>query len=88
MSTSLASVCKAMAAECNLIGHTREPRLNLLPIRELADARLYLKRYALRVIHDNNTAMSSKFNVLYVGAGIVNFGGAAGPWNHSKRLEQ
>ena len=24
----------------------------------------------------------------FVGAGAVNFGGAEGPWNHSKRLEQ
>ena len=26
--------------------------------------------------------------VLFVGAGAVNFGGAEGPWDHSKRLEQ
>ncbi|BGP57104.1 hypothetical protein JCM8202_000546 [Rhodotorula sphaerocarpa] len=27
------------------------------------------------------------FNVVYVGAGEINFGSAEGPWNHSKRLE-
>ena len=27
-------------------------------------------------------------NVAFIGAGLVNFGGAEGPWNHSKRLEQ
>jgi len=26
--------------------------------------------------------------VLFIGAGAVNFGGAAGPWDHSSRLEQ
>lgn len=29
-----------------------------------------------------------KLRVCFVGAGAVNFGGAEGPWNHSKRLEQ
>ena len=26
--------------------------------------------------------------VLFIGAGAVNFGGAAGPWDHSRRLER
>ena len=26
--------------------------------------------------------------VLFVGAGAVNFGGAEGPWDHSRRLEE
>ncbi len=26
--------------------------------------------------------------VLFIGAGAVNFGGAEGPWDHSRRLEQ
>ncbi|WWC70175.1 uncharacterized protein I206_104123 [Kwoniella pini CBS 10737] len=32
--------------------------------------------------------MSSRFNVLLLGAGPINFGSTEGPWNHSKRLEQ
>ncbi|WRT66398.1 uncharacterized protein IL334_003354 [Kwoniella shivajii] len=32
--------------------------------------------------------MTSKFNVLLLGAGPINFGTTEGPWNHSKRLEQ
>ncbi len=26
--------------------------------------------------------------MLFIGAGAVNFGGAEGPWDHSKRLEE
>lgn len=29
-----------------------------------------------------------ELKVLFVGSGAVNFGGAEGPWDHSKRLEQ
>ena len=27
-------------------------------------------------------------NVLFIGASTVNFGGAPGPWDHSRRLEK
>jgi len=27
-------------------------------------------------------------NIAFIGAGLVNFGGAEGPWNHAKRIEQ
>lgn len=32
--------------------------------------------------------MTSEFNVGFIGAGGVNFGGAEGPWDHASRLEQ
>jgi len=32
--------------------------------------------------------MAAELRVLFVGAGAVNFGGAEGPWDHSKRLEK
>ena len=35
-----------------------------------------------------NLKMAGKLAVLFVGAGAVNFGGAEGPWDHSRRLEQ
>ena len=32
--------------------------------------------------------MSTVLRVLFIGSGSVNFGGAEGPWDHSRRLEQ
>jgi len=32
--------------------------------------------------------MSTKFNVVFVGAGGINFGASHVPWNHSLRLER
>ena len=32
--------------------------------------------------------MAEIYNVCFIGAGTVNFGGVPDPWNHSKRLEQ
>ena len=32
-------------------------------------------------------AEDSVLRVLFIGSGAVNFGGAEGPWDHSKRLE-
>ena len=29
----------------------------------------------------------AELRVLFIGAGAVNFGGAEGPWDHSRRLE-
>ena len=33
-------------------------------------------------------AESQVLGVLFIGAGAVNFGGAEGPWDHSRRLEE
>ena len=33
-------------------------------------------------------AETEVIRVIFIGAGAVNFGGAEGPWDHSKRLEQ
>lgn len=30
----------------------------------------------------------AELRVLFIGSGAVNFGGAEGPWDHSRRLEQ
>ena len=30
----------------------------------------------------------SELRLLFIGSGAVNFGGAEGPWDHSRRLEQ
>ena len=30
----------------------------------------------------------AELRLLFVGSGAVNFGGAEGPWDHSRRLEQ
>lgn len=32
--------------------------------------------------------MEELLRVLFIGAGAVNFGGAEGPWDHSRRLEK
>ncbi len=32
--------------------------------------------------------MAEDLRVLFIGSGSVNFGGAIGPWDHSKRLEK
>lgn len=45
----------------------------------------------LIVLPPNNTwkmAVKGDLNILFIGAGAVNFGGAAGPWDHSRRLEK
>ena len=31
---------------------------------------------------------NANVRILFIGAGAVNFGGAEGPWDHSKRLEK
>ena len=33
-------------------------------------------------------ASGDVLRVLFIGAGAVNFGGAEGPWDHAKRLEE
>ena len=32
--------------------------------------------------------MAEELRLLFIGSGAVNFGGAEGPWDHSRRLEQ
>ena len=33
-------------------------------------------------------AEAEELRLLFIGSGAVNFGGAEGPWDHSRRLEQ
>ncbi|EOR04590.1 hypothetical protein E3P92_04128 [Wallemia ichthyophaga] len=39
-------------------------------------------------IEANPLQSGPQFNLIYVGAGAINFGTDEGPWNHSKRVEQ
>ena len=32
--------------------------------------------------------MAAELRIVFIGSGAVNFGGAEGPWDHSRRLEQ
>lgn len=41
----------------------------------------------LQPMHKFESSPGPKFNLMFVGAGAINFGTDEGPWNHSKRVE-
>lgn len=43
---------------------------------------------SVRVLAAPRSKEMAELRLLFIGSGAVNFGGAEGPWDHSKRLEQ